>query len=454
MNKNTPYSHKELNPILIGSLILIVGIIFLDVTITFGTGMLAPTRALAQATPPPPPPPPLPPPLSPIVSPIPTCTLSANPTSLASGGGSSMLSWTTIAAISAAINNGAGDVSPVNAGSQAVFVTATTNYTMTVLGPGGQTTCSVEVSVASPPAPATSVPPPSDGGGGGSSGGGGGGGGSSAPNVTLTLLPHVGFQPLVYLYLSQIPYTGLDLGPIGTALYWLALVGFALALAYLILFGVVPLANRSFRSLSSRVKGTLNVRESLFAASRAAPTMVSSEPILPPPAAQEPREAPRGYSPYVGFKSFAHNGALSIEDIVKGLARNVEPIYENVEPIVNDIVANTASVSAPMNTRDFISALVRGDRDAVFAGLRQRARGTESPEQLISAAVCLLDDAYRARIDGADTDTDIARLIARLDTPTLEKLISALTTAIDSRYSVGMTGVKLALTRALTVLGA
>ena len=218
------------------------------------------------------------------------------------------------------------------------------------------------------------------------------------------------------------------------------------------LVGSLMLIGRSLRSLGFRVRGAPDVRESLLAVRQVVPASASKP--SPPPAAQEPREAPRGYSSYEGFKSFAHNGALSIEDIVKGLARNVEPIYENVEPIVNDTVVNTTSVSAPMNTRDFISALVRGDRVAVFAGLRQHAQGTESPEQLISAAVCLLDDAYRARVDGTNSDVDIARLVARLDTPTLEKLISALMTAIDSRYSVGMTSAKLALTRALAVLGA
>ena len=81
-------------------------------------------------------------------------------------------------------------------------------------------------------------------------------------------------------------------------------------------------------------------------------------------------------------------------------------------------------------------------------------RGAGAPEQLISSVVCLLDDTYRARIDGTDCDADIARMTARLSTPTLEKLIASLTTAIDSSYSTGVTGAKLALTRALTVLGA
>jgi hypothetical protein len=77
-----------------------------------------------------------------------------------------------------------------------------------------------------------------------------------------------------------------------------------------------------------------------------------------------------------------------------------------------------------------------------------------SPEQLVSGVVCLLDDVYRARVDGTACDPDIARLTARLSTTTLEKLIASLTTAIDSSYSTGVTGAKLALTRALVTLGA
>ena len=174
-------------------------------------------------------------------------------------------------------------------------------------------------------------------------------------------------------------------------------------------------------------------------------------------------EAPRGYSSYDGFKSFAHNGVLSIEDIVKSLsqkhpASNVEPVYEKVEPIyehVEPIAAMTiAEPSAPASIRGFASALVEGDRAAVFAGLRQQTRGGGRAEQLLSETVCLLDDVYRSRVDGTTCDADIARLTARLTTPTLEKLIAALTTAIDSSYSTGVTGAKLALTRALTVLGA
>ena len=268
------------------------------------------------------------------------------------------------------------------------------------------------------------------------------------------MLPHVSSQPLAFLYLSQIPQTGLDLGPFGTALYWIALIIFALVLAYFALFSVAPIANHSLRNFGSRVLEVLNAKEPMYAG-------VQPIPPLQVPVMLETKEPPRGYSSYDGFKSFAHDGAISIEDIVKGLSRNVEPvyekvepIYENVEPIVADKVVSLEPVAVPADIRGFISALIEGDRVAVFAGLRQHVRGSGSPEKLISEIVCLLDDAYRARIDGTDCDSDIVRTTARLNTPTLERLVASLTTAIDSSYSAGVTGAKLALTRALAILGA
>jgi hypothetical protein len=290
----------------------------------------------------------------------------------------------------------------------------------------------------------------------------------------------VSLQPLAYLYLSQIPYTGLDLGPAGTVLYWLVLVSAALALTYLILFGVAPSVNRSLRNFGLRVLSMLNARESIPAEALAAP-VAAAKSI--PPAVDEPHkassseavpEATRGYSSYEGFKSFAHNGALSIDDIVKSLSRkhptmfaerriestphvepvfeNVEPIYKNVEPITTDVPV--ASSAVPPDVRGFATALIEGDRAAVFAGLRQHVRGGGVPERLLSAVTCLIDDVYRSRIDGTACDPDIARLSARLSTTTLEKLVAALATAIDSSYSTGVTGAKLALTRALAVIGA
>lgn len=277
------------------------------------------------------------------------------------------------------------------------------------------------------------------------------------PTITLATLAHVGAQPLAaYLYLSQIPYTGLELSIGGTILYWIILVGCALVLAYLTLFDAIPLAIHSINGFGSRVSTALNAPGAASAPASVAPAAKMSAPA-PAPA------APRGYSAYEGFKSFGRDGAISIDDIVKGLSRhhpssarqiepptpNVEPIYENVEPI-----EPAPAPSLDASARELIFALLAGDRGAVFEGLRRHVQSGASAESLLSEAACLLDDAFRARVDGTSSDDGVARRAAHVATPSLEKLVAALATAIDTSYAMGITGAKLALIRALAILGA
>ncbi len=385
----------------------------------------------------------------------PSCSLAVSPTSYVTGN-SATLSWGGEQIANVDIDNGIATAT-TSPGSIVVSPTSVGNYTYTGTfhAQNGQTlTCAATLAVTGGAGGGVG------GGGGGAGGGGGGGGGSPSPVITLAALPHMSVQPLAYLYLSQIPYTGLELGPVSTVLYWLALIGFALALAYLVLFYVVPSVHRSMQLFGSRVSILLNAQERLVVSTPSA----KIAPVPPAPEAASP--AAHEYSTYDGFKSFANNGALSVEDIVKGLSRkslapNAEPIYEQVEPIYEQVEPITVAASTgvestaiPAHSRSLIVPLIEGDRAAVFAGLRKHVQEGGAPEQLLSTMVGILDDVYRARMDGASCDADIARRSARLSMPILEKLIASLTTAVDSSYSDGVTGAKLALIRALSVLGA
>ena len=81
---------------------------------------------------------------------LPSCILSANPTTVQSGG-SSTLTWTSQNAVSARINRGIGPVA-LN-GSQTVSnIVQTTTYTLTVTSASGQSvTCQTTVTVQAPP---------------------------------------------------------------------------------------------------------------------------------------------------------------------------------------------------------------------------------------------------------------------------------------------------------------
>jgi hypothetical protein len=276
----------------------------------------------------------------------------------------------------------------------------------------------------------------------------------------------------------------------------------SLAAAYLILFNGLPFAFRKVGSFGSNVKEVLKqpvVASTHTVTTHHAPAAASHAPAhhaAPSHTSSHehaaPAEAPKGYQAYQaqeGFRSFASGGALSIDDIVKGLAREaearptatahdirpdflVETSTEHGEPshhVYVDVAAQPQMVTeapvaqaapapvqeaAPVNedVRTFIAALLSGDRETVFSTIRGITRTGGDSEAFLTHAVCALDDAYRSRVDGSVCHPDIAAVTADCHPSFLERVVTALTTAVDGSYSTGVTGVKLALTRALAVV--
>lgn len=173
----------------------------------------------------------------------PVCSLSISASSV-NRGDSATLTWTSENVESVSIDNGVGDVA--TSGSRTVTVNDATTYTGTFRGTNGSTiSCTAGVSIIS------------GGGGGGttvSSGGSGGpcrncggrSGGSSntskssskpvttvvkevSPNVVLSSM----VTPAPYVYLSQVPYTGFEAGPVLTAVFWLAVLALSVFIAYI-----------------------------------------------------------------------------------------------------------------------------------------------------------------------------------------------------------------------------
>lgn len=348
------------------------------------------------------------------------------------------LSWETRNATAITIDNGVGSVTPVREGTTKVNPTSNTTYTATVTGRGPDVHCDVSVTINT-----------------------GGGGGGRNPRVILdSFIPELE-EPLAFVYLSEVPHTGLELGPIGTVVYWLMLIGWSIALAYLVLFNAVPFAFARMRRFGSQVQETMNADAAPIA------TVV---PVAP--AMQTRTETPT-YSQHDGFRSFAAGDGLTIDDIVKGLTREIEqkqqtvvsataavPTHEEVVAAVQHAPAPVFQTAAPAvptaaitgDVRDFIEALLKGERDTVFGMIRNKARQGEDTELFVSQAACALDDAYRACIDGTTCHPDIAELTQGCHPSFLERLVASLSTAVDGSYSAGMTGVKIALTRALGVV--
>lgn len=266
-------------------------------------------------------------------------------------------------------------------------------------------------------------------------------------------------------------------------MYWVALIAWSVALAYLALFTLAPYARDKARGFGDRVLAVLN--------SQPAPT--TSKPIITmtPVSTPVPAKENARFSTYEGFKSFAREGALSIEDIVKGLSRVPSAASAPVapQPVMPEVPAASQPVSAPVveipaprvvevapqpaprvmpvyqkaepiapvreevvpHVRGFIAALLVRDRETVFSMLRVHTRSGGSAEQLLTDAALALDEAYRARVDGTPADADIVRVAAGYDAPMLEKIISILLSSMDSTYSDSSTSAKLVLMRILAL---
>jgi hypothetical protein len=423
----------------------------------------------------------------PTVQVSPRCIYLTANKSLIERGEEVVLSWKTEDASSITINNGGGTHTAAT-GSVTVRPNENTTYVATVPNAPANPNCEVSVRIER------------------DSGGGGGGGGSSrnrnrdrdeAPRVFLDSVTRPAEPPLASVYLSEIPYTGLDLGPAGTAFYWLMLILWSAAAAYLVLFTFMPYMFRrmagahaghgahsgdlpGWGSLAPSGHGAPDAGHGaqLSVAAPAAPTMhraahaaavATAMPARPVSATHGARASV--YSPHEGFKSFGEQGNLTIDDIVKGLSRESGMVFDRTpepagapEPVAHAAtaqpraaapVAASAAPEAAHYSDDivgFLEALLGGDRDRVFGTVRTLNRQGLDSEHFISQAVCALDDAYRARVEGSDVHPEVARVTADCHTTFLERLVGSLATAVDSSYSAGVTGTKLALTRALAVV--
>lgn len=397
----------------------------------------------------------------PVITDEPRCVdLSANRTRIDEEGDPVVLSWVTQNASSISINNGVGSVTPVSSGSVTVRPTRETTYIATVPGAPRNPDCEVTIRIDEDEPRERDHDrdrPDRDR-------------DRERPEVFLDSVTRPAEPPLASVYLSEMPYTGLDLGPVGTAVYWAMIVLWSGAAAYLVLFNFLPYLFRRAATDALAESGHLPGWGPAAAAMPAAPVpavhqaahraaVATSLPPVQRSVAAAPAPAAPVYSPHEGFRSFATGGTLTIDDIVKGLSRESGMELERSAPIAPVAPQVEAPARASQETRayadnisGFIEALVNGDREHVFATVRNVSKQGGDPQDFLSEAVCALDDAYRARTEGADVHPEVARVTRDCHPSFLEKVIASLTTALDSTYSAGTTGTKLALTRALAVV--
>lgn len=228
---------------------------------------------------------------------------------------------------------------------------------------------------------------------------------------------------------------GLALGPLGIALYFLLVALWSAVVAYVVIFG-----NDSGGGHDAH--------------GHAPEAAVSHGPSHGHAPVEPTRAKPfRGFSPYEGFKSYAQGETVTVEDIVKGIAREsgalavheAREMHEAPKAVMHD--PKKAASSAQANA--FLELMVQGERDAAFEMLRDIEEHGEGAESFLSRVLSAVESALEARIGGSVCDLRVKEILGDCETPALEKLVAALKTADNGQQSG-----KLALARAFSALKA
>ena len=107
-----------------------------------------------------------------------------------------------------------------------------------------------------------------------------------------------------------------------------------------------------------------------------------------------------------------------------------------------------ALASAPANVVEFITKLMTGKQEEVFATLRDLNAKEGSASALIAEVVRELDQVYRHRLEGNHApNAQVAAAVATLSNGELEKTIGILVEAVDFSYNSARVGAKIAVAR-------
>lgn len=318
-----------------------------------------------------------------------------------------------------------------------------------------------------------------------------GGGGMNQP--TVVLLQKAVKAPLAFVYLSQIPYTGLSgagkilLFILGLAV-WSALVVYALRSQK-----TAELAGRLITNIRARFSPNARVifpptekpmadfevtdallldvkpMESLLAVeARKERTLISPDGLK---TVIEIADA-KGEEPIITLGKMIENAknkfpredgwlllnkekigaSLPATDVTVPAYGKTEKIALNISetsasPAITPEIPPVADQTAEINT--FVSLLARGDEKAVANYLRTLRENGKSVERFIRETIMELDSAYRARLESENNRRNfvLSQIISRWNNEKTEEVIAILLSIIDKNYRNPAVGLKLAVMR-------
>lgn len=310
-----------------------------------------------------------------------------------------------------------------------------------------------------------------------------GGGGLNQP--TVVLLQKAIKAPLAFVYLSQIPYTGLS-GAGKIILFilslavWSALVVYALR-SQKTLALVKRLIGGSRQPIEKPAADIFQITDDLLLDVKPMESLLAVEAkkertLISPDGLKAVVETAvaKGEEPLATLGKMIENAKnkfpredgwllLNKEKIEASLPKADKtevavPSYGALEKITPSASETPAPTTAPeispavdqateINT--FVSLLARGDEKAVTDFLRLMREKGQSIERFIRETIMELDSAYRARLEGENHRRNfvLAQIISRWNGEKTEKVIGILLSIIDKNYKNSSLGLKLAVMR-------
>lgn len=304
-----------------------------------------------------------------------------------------------------------------------------------------------------------------------------GGGGLNQP--TVVLLQKAIKAPLAFVYLSQIPYTGLSgvgkiiLFILGLAV-WSALVVYVLRnqkttalVERLIGGGRQPIekpVTDVFQITNDLLLDTKPMESLLAVEAKKERTLISPDGLR---AVMETASA-KGEEPVTTLGKMIENAKAKFPREDGWLLLNKEKIDASL-PTINVVVPTYGAPEIPMpptaipttipevpttanqmtEVNTFVSLIARGDEKAVNNYLRTMRENGKSVERFIRETIMELDGAYRARLEGENNRNNfvLSQIISRWSGEKTEEVISILLSIIDKNYKNSNLGLKLAVMR-------
>lgn len=297
-----------------------------------------------------------------------------------------------------------------------------------------------------------------DGGTPASTGGVGGGGGINSPTVTVDSsgFPVAGEQPLSFITLSQIPYTGFKAGTLMASIYWTVLILVSGIIAYSLLIKKVG------AKLLYALRHTFG-NDNAYVVEEDEEELIINEQIN---TTQEDS---------FSLSSTKYEGMATDAIILKTDTNGRSPRLElkrtgvvkkdTVEtPFISESVVNTSvSKNNFQNTSnnvlhsitEVIRIIKQGDINSFLEMIKKYRKGDETVQrdlsEILVQMLCEMDRLYARRIGEGESlkDESVEDIFKNWGDKDIEQLVYILSIGINQNYSTQHTSAKMAFLRAL-----